>query len=136
MRRIGAGRSGVLSDVEQTRVKAACLMQLGRASHQLVRECHSALPMFAGSFEQPGPTIGQLATAWDRSSAPAGAGLGCVERGISALPDSAEACAILKGILCIVDEEIRRVLELLQRPGAPGSDREVPSGVPSSRSPE
>lgn len=119
LRRLGEVREGIKSVASEAEV--VCLLQIGQAAQWLVKECHGALPMFEGGFERPGPPTSKLATAWGRSCAPSGEGLGCVERAAAALPDSAEACAILKALLCLVDEEMDRVTGLLSSIAAAGS---------------
>lgn len=121
LKRLEAVRGGVGAT---TNAEAVCLKQLGQAVQRLVKDCHSALPMFAGSFGHLGPPAGHHASVWDHSSAPASERLRLVERATSRLPDSAEACAILKGLLCIIDEEMKLICGLLTEacPSEPASD--------------
>jgi len=99
---------GITAFVDGAETKS--VWQLGMAAQRLVSECHEALPMFGGALEPLGkPSCSPLYSAWNKSSTPALDRLIFIERAMHELRDSAETCAILKGLLCLIDEEMRRV---------------------------
>jgi len=99
---------GVTAFVDGAETKS--VWQLGVAAQRLVAECHEALPMFGGALEPLGrPSPSPLYSAWNKSSTPSRDRLTLIERAMYELRDTAETCAILKGFLCLIDEEMRRV---------------------------
>eukprot|EP00929_Paragymnodinium_shiwhaense_P096354 TRINITY_DN57918_c0_g1_i1.p1 TRINITY_DN57918_c0_g1~~TRINITY_DN57918_c0_g1_i1.p1 ORF type:complete len:599 (+),score=201.59 TRINITY_DN57918_c0_g1_i1:131-1927(+) len=104
------------------KAQAAALVQLGEMTQRLVQDCHVALPLPQDDFKPTGKSIPQGATgavgnlfmAWDRYNTPIGERLSVAERVVDALPDTVETCAVAKAALCLVDEEMQRLIQRLK----------------------
>mmetsp|Transcript_61984 Transcript_61984/g.136328 ORF Transcript_61984/g.136328 Transcript_61984/m.136328 type:complete len:398 (+) Transcript_61984:2-1195(+) len=102
---------GALADAS-----AARLLEFGEAAQHLASECCAALPALPALPAEASPQVKALPLAqqWRLNVTPVAERLAFLSKVAAALPDSAETCAVTRGLLCVVNEELARVCELLR----------------------
>merc|ERR1711920_375869 len=97
-------------------------------------ECHTAMPLFEGDLsplEGSPVTTTPLVVGWDRAIAPASERIAALEDILGRLPDAADTCATLKGLLVLIDDEMKRINEKLR--GSQKGDTDGNGGGGSKR---
>merc|ERR1719277_1438722 len=92
------------------------------------------MPLFEGDLsplEGNPVTMTPLVVGWDRAIAPASERIAALEDILGRLPDAADTCATLKGLLVLVDDEMKRINEKLR--GAQKGENDSNDGAAGKR---
>mmetsp|Transcript_8698 Transcript_8698/g.22511 ORF Transcript_8698/g.22511 Transcript_8698/m.22511 type:complete len:570 (-) Transcript_8698:91-1800(-) len=108
-------------DSLRCRSQEESLMRLGEKAQRLVNECHFALPLPQEEFKTLRTPIASghangLVNQWAKCRSPVAERLAVVERVVESLGDTIECCAVTKAALCLVDNELRRLICRIKEP--------------------
>jgi len=93
-------------DTSADRSRTAALLKLGELTQKMVSDCHVALPLRRDEFRTT------LKVASKGTLGPKR--IQFVEKVVNSLPDTVESCAVTKAALCLIDEELQRLVSKLK----------------------
>merc|ERR1712072_285590 len=98
-----------------SRSRTAALIKLGELTQKMVSDCHVALPLRREEFRTTRKVAAFKETLGPKRIA-------FVEKVVNSLPDTVESCAVTKAALCLIDEELQRLVKKLKesQPNAGG----------------
>lgn len=97
---------------------ASGLLAIGEAAQRCVEECHEVIqmPSSVGDLrESERPELAEaLLAGWDRDAIPSGERLDFICQTLERLPDTSGTCAVTRGVLCTLDDELKHQIQKLK----------------------